>query len=99
MAAANKTGNDNSAMPAVVNQAQQVSGKRIGVMPGARILNTVVMKLIEPSNDARQKMAMLNIHKITPLPCPGPAISPTALKGGYMVHAAIGPMTFGAGTK
>src|SRR5690242_9607003 len=99
MPAASSTGNESSAMPALVNHAQQVSGIRSGVIPGARIFNTVVMKLIEPSNEATQKMAMLNSQSTTPVPCPGPLISPTALSGGYIVHPAIGPMTFGAATK
>src|SRR2546423_5544978 len=99
MPAASKTGKDSSAMPAEVNHAQQVSGNRQGVIPGARILNTVVMKLIEPSSDATQKIKMLDSQSTTPVPCPGPVISPSALNGGYIVHPAIGPMTFGAETK
>src|SRR4051812_15515476 len=99
MAAASRTGNDNKAMPAVVNHDQQVSGKRSGVIPSARIFSTVVMKLIEPSSDATEKIKMLDSHSTTPAPCPGPLISPSALNGGYIVPPAIGPMAVGAGKK
>src|SRR6185369_5724622 len=102
MPAANKTGNDSNARTAVVNQAQHVRGSRISDIPGARMFNIVVMKFRAPKSDATQNKAMLVIHKITPSPCPGPALSPSALSGAYPVQPPIGPMTlimFGSSTK
>ena len=67
---------------AVVNQAQQVSGIRIRDMPRVRMFTSVVMKFKAPSSEPMQKIAMLMIQRFTPAPCPGPAIFPSALKGG-----------------
>ena len=50
-------------------------------MPLARMFKTVVMKFRAPSNEARQKIAMLMIRNVCPAPKPGPATSPKALKG------------------
>ena len=85
------TGNESNARTAVVNQAQQVKGMRIRVMPRVRMLSSVVMKLSAPSNEPIQKMAMLTIQRFMPAPCPGPATTPTALKGAYPVQPPIGP--------
>ena len=62
------------------NQAQQVSGSRIQVIPGARDLMVVVAKLMAPIAEPRQKMAILTSHKSMPQPCPGPALA-MALRG------------------
>ena len=52
------------------------------VIPSVRMSVVVVMKFKAPSRAATQKMAMLRIHKVWPVPNPGPAISPNALRGG-----------------
>src|SRR5439155_21238 len=70
----------------VVNQAQQVSGMRIRDIPLVRMFRSVVMKFRAPSREPTQKIAMLITQRVTPIPCPGPAISPSALKGAYCVH-------------
>jgi hypothetical protein len=75
------TGNESSASTAVVNHAQQVNGIRISDIPRVRMLSSVVMKFKAPSNEPTQKIAMLMIHRFMPIPCPGPAICPSALKG------------------
>jgi hypothetical protein len=80
--AASSTGNASSDKIAVVNQDQQVSGIRIRDMPRVRMFKSVVMKFSAPKSEAMQKIAMLVIHKVAPAPCPGPAIFPSALKGG-----------------
>src|ERR1700676_172146 len=66
---------------AVINQAQQVSGMRIMVMPLARISSVVVIKLSALINAPMQKSAMLITHKSAPSPSPGPAEG-SALSGG-----------------
>src|SRR5437870_5260952 len=82
MPPAKSTGNDNSARIAVVNQDQQVSGMRIKDMPRVRMLSKVVMKFKAPSSEAMQKIAIEVIQSVTPAPCPGPALLPSALKVG-----------------
>ena len=42
------TGSDSSSMKAVTSMAQANSGMRCRVMPGARMLKMVVMKLMAP---------------------------------------------------
>ncbi len=59
-------------------------------MPLARRSISVVMKLSAPISDAPQKIARPTIHKVSPPPCPGPTISPSALNGGYEVQPPIG---------
>ena len=80
-AAANSTAKLNKLRIAVMNHAQQVSGSRMSDMPGQRISMNVTMKLIEPSTEATQKRAMDTIQRFCPVPSPGPASFPTALKG------------------
>ena len=75
------TGNESRARTAVVNQAQQVKGMRMRVMPRVRMLINVVMKFRAPSSEPTQKIAMLIIHRLTPAPCPGPTPLPSALNG------------------
>src|SRR5205085_8746714 len=82
MPPAKSTGNESSARIAVVNQDQHVSGIRIKDMPRVRMFKSVVMKFKAPSNEAMQKMAIEVIHNVTPAPCPGPALLPSALKVG-----------------
>src|SRR5437763_6271186 len=82
MPPASSTGNESSARIAVVNQDQHVSGMRIRDMPRVRMLSKVVMKFKAPSSEATQKMAIEVIQSVTPAPCPGPAILPSALNGG-----------------
>ena len=50
-----------------MNQDHTVNGIRIIVIPLARRSSVVVMKLRAPISDARQKMAMLVIHKSAPI--------------------------------
>ena len=75
---------------AVTSQVQQVSGMRIRVMPLRAGRPVVAMKLIAPISEAPQKTAMLRIQSVCPMPCPGPAMRPTALSGGYAVQPASG---------
>src|SRR5271154_5040465 len=72
-----------------MNHDHTVSGMRIKVMPLARKSSVVVMKFNAPISDAKQKMAMLVIHRSAPSPSPGPADC-TALSGGYPVHPCKG---------
>src|SRR5260370_42126986 len=72
-----------------MNHDQQVSGMRIMVMPLARISSVVVRKFSAPISDAKQKIAMLGIHRSVPSPSPGPACC-TALSGGYPGHPCSG---------
>ena len=46
-----KTGRDNSSRKAVISIAQTNSGIRCSVIPGARMLNMVVIKFAAPSID------------------------------------------------
>src|SRR5207249_6597748 len=71
------------------NQAQQVSGKRIQLIPGARDLMVVVAKLIAPIAEPMQKMAMLTSHRSRPMPWPGPALA-MALSGASCVQPEVG---------
>src|SRR5580692_6487186 len=90
MHAARSTPNASSPRIAVTNQVQQVSGSRPSVMPLVRRSISVVMKLSAPISDAPQKIANPIIHSVSPPPCPGPTISPSALSGGYEVQPPIG---------
>ena len=60
------TPNASSPRMAVMNQAQQVSGMRISVMPLARMSSVVVMKFNALINAPMQKSAMLMIHRSAP---------------------------------
>ena len=66
---------------AVVNQAQTVSGRRIRESPFVRRSSVVTMKFSAPISEATQKMKMLMIQRFIPIPCPGPADSPSADSG------------------
>src|SRR5271168_2496745 len=90
MPADSSTPNASNPRIAVMNHAQQVSGMRIMVMPGARRSMIVVMKLIAPISDAAQKNAMERIHMFWPMPRPGPAMDPSVESGEYAVHPLIG---------
>src|SRR5262249_5498156 len=85
----NKTGNASSETQAAVNHPQQVSGIRIRDIPFVRRVSVVTMKLIEPRNDARQKMPTLISQRSAPAACPGPADA-TALSGGENVQPPSG---------
>src|SRR5947209_5147048 len=89
MPAESSTPNASSPRMAVMNHDQTVSGMRIKVMPLARKSSVVVMKFSAPISDARQKIAMLVIHKSAPNPSPGP-VEDKALSGGYPVHPCSG---------
>src|SRR5579871_2054877 len=71
----------------VTNQAQQVRGIRIQVMPGARYLSVVAKKLIALISDDKQNKPILISQRSVPGPCPGPAEA-RALSGGYCVQPA-----------
>ena len=75
---------------AVTSQVQQVSGMRISRMPLQRRSTVVAMKLIAPIRDAPQKIAMLVIQSVWPIPSPGPVIRPAPLSGGYAVQPDSG---------
>src|ERR1039458_7842275 len=72
-----------------MNHDHTVNGMRIMVMPLARMSSVVVRKFSAPISDAKQKIAMLVIHRSAPSPSPGPADC-TALSGGYPVHPCSG---------
>src|SRR3990172_101635 len=80
--AASSTPNDSRLRMAVISQAHTVSGMRDKVMPLARRSRVVVMKFSAPSSAAMQKIPTPTTHSVCPAPCPGPAISPSALNGG-----------------
>ena len=61
---------------AVTNHAHTVSGMRISVIPGARKSIVVAMKFTAPRSDATQKIKMLTIHSVCPIPSPGPGLRP-----------------------
>jgi len=62
------TGNDNISKNAVINTAHTNNGNLCIVIPGARILNIVVMKFIAPSNDEIPAKCKLKIAKSTDPP-------------------------------
>src|SRR5260370_1816370 len=72
-----------------MNHDHTVNVMRIIVMPLARMSSVVVKKFNAPISDAKQKIAMLVIHKSAPSPSPGPADC-SALSGGYPVHPCSG---------
>src|SRR6185312_17162708 len=79
-------------MHEVMNHAQALSGSRMKLMPLVRRSKVVVMKFNEPSSCPTQNSAIEIIHRTTPIPCPGPAIAPTALSGAYCVQPpSVGP--------
>jgi len=79
--AASSTAKPSSPRMAVTSQVQHVSGMRIRLMPLHRRSTVVAMKLIAPISEAPQKIAILIIHRVCPIPSPGPDRRPTALRG------------------
>ena len=73
MPAESSTPNASKPRIAVMNHDHTVNGMRIMVMPLARMSSVVVRKFSAPISDARQKIAMLVIHRSAPSPSPGPA--------------------------
>ena len=65
----------------MTNQAHTVSGSRIRLIPLVLKSSVVTMKFRAPMSEAAQKMNKLITQRFSPMPCPGPAISPRALKG------------------
>jgi len=63
-----KTGNDNNKRNAVTREAQPNKGRRLNVKPGARILKSVVIKLIAPAIEAAPAKCKLKIAKSTAAP-------------------------------
>lgn len=60
-----KTGNDNNNKNEVTRTDQTNNGNLCKVIPGARILKIVVMKLIDPKIDAAPDKCRLKIAKST----------------------------------
>src|SRR5450631_1903039 len=90
MQAGSNTAKAVSPMQEVINQAQAVIGRRISVIPLVRMSSTVEMKFNEPSNWPMQKIPIAAAQRTWPVPCPGPAIEPTALRGAYAVQPESG---------
>src|SRR5579862_1588978 len=80
------TANAVSPMHDVMNHAHTLSGRRIRLMPWQRMSRVVLMKFSAPSNCPMQKMPMEMAQKTWPVPCPGPATAPSALRGAYAVQ-------------
>src|SRR5438309_180096 len=90
--AGNRTANAVRPMIEVMNQAQALKGIRQRLIPLVRISSVVVMKFNAPSNWPMQKRAIEVAQRTTPVPSPGPATDPTALRGAYWVHPPrVGP--------
>lgn len=62
------TGSDNNNNQAVINTAQTNKGNLWKLIPGALILNTVVIKLIDPNNEEIPAKWRLKIAKSTEPP-------------------------------
>ncbi|MDT4885064.1 hypothetical protein FQZ97_1212670 [compost metagenome] len=60
-----RTGSDNSSRNAVTSTAQAKSGILCSVMPGARMLRIVVMKLIAPRIDDAPEICRARMAKST----------------------------------
>lgn len=60
-----KTGNESNNKKEVINEAQTYKGRRYIVIPGNRILITVVIKLIAPKIEAAPDKCKLKIAKST----------------------------------
>lgn len=82
-----RTGSDNKRRIVVKNTDQTNKFNRSQVIPGARILITVVIKLIAPRIEETPATCKEKIAKSTP--APAWAIGP--LKGGYTVHPVPTP--------
>lgn len=82
-----RTGRDNSSMKAVTRMAQANSGIRCSVMPGARMLKMVVIKLIEPRIDDAPAIWSARITRSIA----GPGEPVCVDIGGYMVQPPAKP--------
>jgi hypothetical protein len=82
-----KTGSDNNKRIAVTNIDQTKRGKRAKVIPGARLLTMVTIKLIAPKIDEIPAKCKLT----TLISTPGPAWWNASLKGGYKVQPVPTP--------
>jgi hypothetical protein len=82
--AAAKTGKEKTNKKAVTNIDHINKGKECIVIPGALILKTVVIKLIDPIKEAAPAKCKLKIAQSTPMPS-------TADKGGYTVQPVPAP--------
>jgi len=76
-----RTGSDSSSRKAVISTDQANSGILCSVMPGARMLRIVVMKLIAPRIDEAPAMWSAKIARSTA----GPGV-PLVASGGYIVQ-------------
>src|SRR5271157_4073028 len=90
MVAGINTANAVRPMQEVINHAQAVTGKRFKVIPLQRISSTVEIKFRAPSNWPMQKTPRAAAQMTCPVPSPGPAALPIALKGAYAVQPARG---------
>jgi hypothetical protein len=81
------TGNDNINRNAVINIAHTNSGNRCIVIPGALILNVVVMKFIVPNIEDVPAKCNAKIAKSTD----PPEWNPIPDNGGYTVHPVPAP--------
>src|SRR6266404_5328520 len=87
-----RTANAVRPMTEVMNHAQTLNGIRQRLIPLVRISSVVVMKFNDPSNCPIQKRVIETAQSTTPVPSPGPAMDPTALRGAYCVHPPrVGP--------
>jgi hypothetical protein len=73
-----KTGSDNNNKKAVIKTAHTIRGNRCIVIPGARMLKIVVIKLIAPKIEEAPLTCKLKIAKSTD----GPECACTELNGG-----------------
>ena len=78
MIAPAKTGKDNNNKKAVIKTAHTIRGNRCIVIPGARMLKIVVIKLIAPKIEEAPLTCKLKIAKSTD----GPECACTELNGG-----------------
>jgi hypothetical protein len=82
-----RTGNDSKSRNTVTNTAQTNSGMRCRVMPGARMLKIVVIKLIAPRIDDAPAKWRERMAKSTAMP-----EWPVVESGGYMVQPPPTPL-------
>ena len=81
------TGNDINKRKEVINNDQTNNGNLCIYNPGLRILNVVVIKLIEPKIEAAPDKCKLKIAKSTE----GPECACILERGGYTVHPVPAP--------
>jgi hypothetical protein len=82
-----KTGNDNNNKTAVITTDQTNRGMRSRVIPGLRILTTVVIKLTAPKIEETPAKCKEKIAKSTD----DPPWAILAASGGYTVHPVPAP--------